>query len=201
MVATPIKPKTQYTAAEYLALEEQAEFKSEFFDGEIIPMAGASANHNKIVFNFCRAFPLEIGETSYEIFMSDMRLWVPSKNQYTYPDIMIIAGEPIYSDAKQMMVTNPCVIIEVRSPSTQGYDQQDKFKAYRSIPEFKEYILIDQRSYNIEQYTKLEDGRWLLTEYNNEDQRLKLETMDFTISLKDLYKRVEFPETETTVAE
>ncbi|MFN5726385.1 MAG: Uma2 family endonuclease, partial [Pseudanabaena sp.] len=79
----------RYTASEYLALEDKAEFKSEFINGEIIPMAGASANHNKIALNFCRFLPLAIGEQVYEIFISDMRLWLPEYSRYTYPDVMV----------------------------------------------------------------------------------------------------------------
>ncbi|NJN71686.1 MAG: Uma2 family endonuclease [Limnothrix sp. RL_2_0] len=196
MVATPVKQK-KYTAAEYLELEEKAEFKSEFFDGEIIPMAGASANHNKIVLNLCRLLPLEIGGQEYEVFMSDMRLWIPSKQHYTYPDVTVVRGEPIYVDSpKQTMLTNPCLIIEVTSASTESYDKSNKFDFYRSIPEFEEYILIDQKSYKATQWTRLADGRWILADHYGEDHILQLESIDFEISFKDLYKRVMFETAE-----
>ncbi len=88
----------RYTVDEYLELEEKAEFKNEFVNGEIIPMAGASANHNKISLNFCRLFPLSIQEQEYEIFMSDMRLWMPDHKRYTYPDVVVVKGKPIFTD-------------------------------------------------------------------------------------------------------
>ncbi|MGB2926559.1 MAG: Uma2 family endonuclease [Limnothrix sp.] len=193
MVATPVKQK-KYTAAEYLELEAQAEFKSEFFDGEIVPMAGASANHNKLVLNLCRLLPLEIAEQQYEVFMSDMRLWIPAKKHYTYPDMTVVRGEPVYADNKQMMLTNPCLIIEVTSASTESYDKSNKFDFYRSIPEFEEYILVDQKNYSVTQWTKREDGRWLLADHHGADKVLTFESIDFEITFKDLYKRVTFAE-------
>ena len=195
MVATPVKHQ-KYTAAEYLALEEKAESKSEFFDGEIVPMAGATANHNRIVLNLCRSLPLEVEGQVYEIFSSDMRLWIPSKQHYTYPDVTVVRGEPSYIDEKQMMLTNPCLIIEVTSASTESYDKSNKFDFYRSIPEFEEYILIDQKSYNATQWSRLEDRRWILADHYGEDCVLKLESIEFEISFKDLYKRVNFTDSE-----
>jgi Uma2 family endonuclease len=196
MVATPVKQK-KYTAAEYLELEEKAEFKSEFFDGEIIPMAGASANHNILTGKIHARLLLALEDLNHSVFMSDMRLWIPSKQHYTYPDVTVVRGEPIYVDvAKQMMLTNPCLIIEVTSASTESYDKSNKFDFYRSIPEFEEYILIDQKSYKATQWTRLEDGRWILADHHGEDQILKLESIDFAISFKDLYKRVMFETTD-----
>jgi Uma2 family endonuclease len=186
------------TVAEYLELEAQAEFKSEFVDGEIIPMAGATANHNKIALNFCRLFPLTINGQNYDTFMSDMRLWMTEHNRYTYPDVMVVEGASSFTDDKQTAITNPCLIVEILSNSTRGYDRADKFKLYRSIPAFKEYILIYQGSYAVEQYCKQTDGRWILTEYIGLDTVLKLETIDFEISLRDLYKRVVFEENLVT---
>jgi Uma2 family endonuclease len=184
----------RFTVVEYLEREAQAEFKSEFVDGEIIPMAGATANHNKIALNFCRLFPLTINGQDYDTFMSDMRLWMTDHNRYTYPDVMVVEGESSFTDDKQTAITNPCLIVEILSNSTRGYDRADKFKLYRSIPAFKEYILIYQGSYAVEQYCKQTDGKWILTEYIGLDAVLKLETIDFEISLRDLYKRVVFEE-------
>ena len=180
----------RYTVDEYLELEEKAEFKNEFVNGEIIPMAGASANHNKISLNFCRLFPLSIQEQEYEIFMSDMRLWMPDHKRYTYPDVVVVKGKPIFTDEKQTGITNPCLIIEILSNSTGEYDRENKFKLYRSIPSFQEYILVDQTGYGVEQYAKQADGKWILSDYVGEDAILKLESVNFEISLRDLYKRV-----------
>jgi Uma2 family endonuclease len=182
----------RYTASEYLALEEKAEFKSEFINGEVIPMAGASANHNKIALNFCRLLPLIIGGQMYEIFISDMRLWMPEYNRYTYPDAMVVAGEPVFVDQKQMEVTNPCLIVEILSNSTQTYDHDSKFRQYRSIPTFQEYILVYQHGYEVDHYVKESEDRWVLMTHKGEEAAIKLTSMHLEIRLKDLYKRVKF---------
>ena len=182
----------RYTVDEYLELEAKAEFKSEFVDGKIIPMAGATANHNILTAKFLARILLALEDLDYSVFMSDMRLWMLSHQRYTYPDVMVVAGQPIFTDQKQTAITNPCLIVEILSNSTQVYDRSDKFKLYRSLPSFKEYILIYQNSFCVEQYTKQQDNRWILTEYLGEDAVIKLEHINFEISLRDLYKRVNF---------
>ena len=182
----------RYTVAEYLELETKAEFKSEFVDGEIIPMAGATANHNILTAKFLARILLALEDLDYSVFMSDMRLWMPDHKRYTYPDVMVVEGQSIFTDEKQTGITNPFLIVEILSNSTQSYDRANKFKLYRSLPSFKEYILIYQNSYCVEQYTKQQDNRWILTEYLGEDAVIKLEHVNFEISLRDLYKRVTF---------
>ncbi|MGH2413013.1 MAG: Uma2 family endonuclease, partial [Microcystaceae cyanobacterium] len=154
-----------YTPEEYLALEEKAEYKSEYRDGAIIPMTGATTNHNKIAGNFYKRFPLAIEGQDYETYISDVRLWIPSYRLYTYPDVMVIPGDPVYEGTATNTVTNPRLIAEVLSKSTQDYDKTDKFKYYRSIPEFQEYILIDQYSFYVEQYIKQSNDQWLVKYY------------------------------------
>ncbi|WP_449419246.1 Uma2 family endonuclease [Phormidium nigroviride] len=184
--------KRYYTPEEYLALEEAAIDKSEYHDGKIVPMPGGTTNHNKIALNFCRKFPLTIKEQNYEIFINDVRLWIPLTRRYVYPDIMVIQGEPVYQENNKTIVTNPMVIVEVLSNSTQDYDRGGKFLAYRSIPEFREYILIDQYSYHIEQFAKNSNRKWELTEYDSEESILILESIVFQITLKDIYERINF---------
>jgi Uma2 family endonuclease len=188
----PQTAKRYYTPEEYLALEEAAIDKSEYHDGEIIPMTGGTINHNKLALNFCRKFPLTIKEQNYETFINDVRLWIPLTRRYVYPDIMVIQGEPIYHENNKTIVINPLVIIEVLSNSTKDYDRGGKFLAYRSIPEFREYILIDQYSYHIEQFAKNSNSKWELTEYDSEDSVLTLESVEFQIPLKEIYERINF---------
>jgi Uma2 family endonuclease len=184
--------KRQYTRDEYLALEATADYKSEYRDGKIIPMAGGTTNHNRIAGNLYVNFRLALQEYNYEIFIGDVRLWIPHYNIYTYPDIMIISEQPIYEGKGTTTVTNPLIIIEVLSSSTSNYDKGKKFRYYRSIPSFKEYILIDQYSYFVEHFSKTENNKWLLTEYETEDARLVFNFIDLTISLQDIYARVDF---------
>ncbi|ERT03780.1 restriction endonuclease family protein [Lyngbya aestuarii BL J] len=188
--------KQTYTPEEYLELEEQAEFKNEYRNGEILPMAGGTTNHNKIAGNFYKRFPLTIQEQDYEVYIGDVKLWIPSDQTYTYPDIMVIEGEPIYQENRRDIITNPLLIVEVLSKSTQSYDQGDKFRSYRSIPSFKEYILIDQSSYYLEQYSKQTENQWLFKEYEGEDSVLTLDSVELQMSLGEIYERVDFEQTE-----
>lgn len=184
--------KQYYTPEEYCQLEEIAEYKNEYRDGEIIPMTGATTNHNLIGLNFCRIFPPIINNEDYWVFMSDVRLWMPEYRLYTYPDVMVVKGKPVYEGKKTNTVTNALIIVEVLSKLTRDYDRTDKFKFYRSIPEFKEYILIEQSGYYIEQFYKQTNGEWLFKTYEAQDNILNLYSVDFQISLVDIYQRVNF---------
>jgi Uma2 family endonuclease len=188
----PPTKKRHYTPEEYLALEESAIDKSEYHDGEIIPMTGGTANHNKIAGNFYKKFPSTVNGQDYETFINDVRLWIPLTRGYVYPDIMVIQGKPQYQVTNKTIVTNPLAIIEVLSNSTKDYDRGGKFVAYRSIPEFQEYILIDQYSYHIEQFAKNSDGKWVLTEYDSEESVLTLESVEFQMPLTEIYERINF---------
>lgn len=186
----------RYTTEEYLELEEKAEYKSEYRDGEIIPMTGGTTNHNKIALNFAANLKFALRGQNYDIYIGDVRLWIPRYRQYTYPDVMVIQGEPIYTGTSMTTVINPLLIAEVLSKFTKNYDQGDKFLYYRSIPELKEYILIDQAKYHVMQYIKTAEGQWLFTERESEDAVLSLHSIDFQIAFSDLYEQVNFGESE-----
>ena len=191
--------KQYYTPEEYLELEATADYKSEYIDGQIIAMAGASINHNRISLNLSSGLNFAFRNQNYEVFMGDMRLWIPQKLIYTYPDVIIIADEPEFFNNRTDTITNPQVIIEVLSNSTKGYDREDKFAAYRTIPTFQEYLLIDQNRIHGEQFSKTGKKRWNLREYDEEDENISLETVSFEISLQDLYNKVKFPQIKSAV--
>jgi Uma2 family endonuclease len=186
-----------YTPEEYLALEETSEDKNEYRQGEIIPMVGATTNHNQIAGNFYRRFPLTINNQDYYTYMETVRLWLSDYSIYTYPDVMVIKGQPLYQGSSQSNVINPLIIVEVLSNSTQAYDRGDKFKFYRSLPTFQEYILIEQSSYSVERYYKQKDDQWLIDFVMGENAVLQLVSVDWQISLQDLYQRVNFDLAET----
>ncbi|ELP55046.1 MULTISPECIES: Uma2 family endonuclease [Microcystis] len=186
-----------YTPEEYLALEETSEDKNEYRQGEIIPMVGATTNHNQIAGNFYRRFPLTINNQDYYTYMETVRLWLSDYSIYTYPDVMVIKGQPLYQGNSQSNVINPLIIVEVLSNSTQAYDRGDKFKFYRSLPTFQEYILIEQSSYSVERYYKQKDDQWLIDFVMGENAVLQLVSVDWQISLQDLYQRVNFDLAET----
>jgi Uma2 family endonuclease len=188
---TEIQSRT-YTPQEYLELEENTEQRHEYRDGEIIPLTGGTTNHNEIALNLASHLKFGLRKYNYRVYMGDVKLWIPRYRQYTYPDVMVIAGEPIYADSGTTTVMNPLLITEVLSKSTKNYDQGDKFLAYRSIPELQEYLLIDQTRYHLLQYTKQNDQQWLLTEYESEAEVMQFTSFSFEISLADLYEGVDF---------
>ncbi|MEM9276185.1 MAG: Uma2 family endonuclease [Cyanobacteria bacterium P01_F01_bin.143] len=187
-----IQTEKRYTPQEYLKLEEKALDRHEYRDGEIISMTGGTTNHNQIALNFCRKFPLAIENQDYYIYINDVRLWIEQYRFYTYPDVMVIQGKPIYEGTGTVNVTNPSIIVEVLSKSTRDYYYTDKFRYYRSIPEFQEYILIDQYKFYVAQYFKQENGQWAFNDYEGEEAVLNLASVNFEISFSDLYERVDF---------
>jgi Uma2 family endonuclease len=185
-----------YTPAEYLELEEKAEFRSEYRDGEIVPMAGGTTNHNQISGNVYANLKFSLKGQDYRVYISDVRLWIPPNRQYTYPDVMLIQGEPTYLENTTSTVTNPRLVVEVLSKSTGNYDRSEKFDYYRSIPTLQEYILIDQSRYHVIQYVKANEEQWLMTNYNQAEGIVKLGSVDLALSLNDIYDRVNFDEIE-----
>jgi Uma2 family endonuclease len=183
-----------YTPEEYLELEEKADYKNEYRDGEIISMTGGTTNHNKLALNLATGLNVALNDLDYEIYIGDVKLWIPRYREFTYPDVMVIEGQPIYYSTNTTIVTNPVLIVEVLSKSTKDYDRGDKFLYYRSIPEFKEYILIDQTKYYVMQYVKTSENQWILTEYETEDALINLSSINVGLSLKQLYKKVNFSE-------
>ncbi len=181
-----------YTPEEYLALEEQADYKSEYYRCEIFAMAGGSYNHNVIVGNLYAILNRAFETKSCTALMSDMRLLVEREGLYTYPDVMVICGKPVFVQNRTDTVTNPLVIVEVLSKSTQDYDRGFKFEAYRTIETFQDYLLIAQERVHIEYFHKLEDGRWLLTEFNAAQDNLKIESIDLEIPIARIYNKVDW---------
>jgi Uma2 family endonuclease len=122
-----------YSSEEYLNLETMAEDKSEYRDGEIVPMTGGSTDHNDIAGNLYAYLKFALRQQPYKIFIGDVRLWIPACRLFTYPDVMLIAEEPVFYEGRTDTVTNPRMIIEVLSKSTRNYDQGDKFDCYLSV--------------------------------------------------------------------
>jgi Uma2 family endonuclease len=132
-----------YSEQEYLELEREAEYKSEYFRGEIFAMTGAGHNHNRIVENLTFEIGSFLKGKSCRTFSNDMRLHIPQNGLYTYPDVVIVCGKNEFLDDKKDNLVNPNVIIEVLSPSKSFYDRGEKFHFYRSIPSLSEYVVID----------------------------------------------------------
>jgi Uma2 family endonuclease len=187
-----VEEKRIYSPEEYLELEVQSETRNEYIDGEIIPMSGATPNHNRITRNLCGALNFAFKGQPYEVFAVDQRLWIPRKRIHTYPDVVVVKGALELQEGRKDTIINPFIIAEVLSKSTSNYDQTGKFAAYRTISGFQEYVLIDQYSFSIEHYIKTEPRKWIFQEYDESDTSLCLSSIPFEIALADLYEKVEF---------
>lgn len=185
-----------YTLEEYLQLEEAADYKSEYIDGQIIPMTGRSTNHNRITLNLSAELNAAFKKQNYEIFMEGVRLWIPKKRIFTYPDVMVISEEPEYYEKRTDTIVNPKMIAEVLSKSTKGYDREEKFVAYRTIESFQEYLLIDQTRIHVDQYSKTGKKRWQIREYDEEDEAIEFTSVPVQMLLLDLYNKVVFESVE-----
>lgn len=185
-----------YSPEEYLALEVNAEERHIYLDGEIIEMAGGTPNHNKIALNLSAALNFGLKRQPYEVYMTNQRLWVPDLRSFTYPDVMVIAQPIEFMEGRKDTLTNPLIVAEILSNSTEGYDRGQKFAAYRSISSLQEYVLIDQYAMHVEHYAKTESRKWLFCEYDGEDATLTLASVLFQISLADLYDKVDFSSEE-----
>ena len=183
--------KRYFSPTEYLELEEVAAFRSEYHDGEIVPMTGGTAEHNQIAINLVTYLRSLLKGKNYRLYVNDMRLWIPRYREYTYPDVILIDGKPVFEGDNRTTVVNPSVIIEVLSNSTKNYDKGEKFDYYRSIPEFKEYILVEQYQPYVAQYKKTNEG-WLLTEYESLDSVLTMYAIALQIPLSEIYDLVDF---------
>ena len=184
--------KTYYSPEEYLELEINSEERHEYINGEIIVMTGGTPNHNKIAGNLYAALNFGLKRQPYQVFITDQRLWIPNKRIYTYPDVMVVAGELELAEGRKDTITNPVLIAEVLSKSTRNYDQVEKFAAYRTISTFQEYVLIDQYTMHVEHYYKTAPTKWIFSEYDGEEMMLSLSAFSFEISLADIYDKVDF---------
>ncbi|MCL1475716.1 Uma2 family endonuclease [Argonema antarcticum] len=185
------------TLEEYRKLEETADFRSEYHDGEIIAMTGGTINHNRIIRNLGRVLGNLVRGKEYEIFLSDLRLWIPAYRRGFYPDVMAIAGKPILNEDRKDEVLNPSLIVEVLSNSTRDFDRGKKFRFYRSIPTLREYLLIDQYEYSVEQYVKNESEKWIFQEYESADANVSLVSLEVEMLMSDIYEGVTFEDEVT----
>jgi Uma2 family endonuclease len=184
--------KRHYTIEEYLELELVSETRSEYRDGEIIPMTGGTPEHNRISGNLYIALSLSLKRKPYEAFHVDQRLWIPNRNLYTYPDVMVTEKPLQLQTGRTDTVINPCFIAEVLSKSTQNYDRSEKFVAYRTINTFQEYLLVDQYNIHVEHYVKTAANQWILSEYADPTIVLTFSAFEFQIQIADLYENIEF---------
>ncbi len=183
--------KTFLTPEEYLALERAADYKSEYFNGEIFAMTGASRKHNLIAVNVVAALHPQLRKRPCELYTSDMRVKVNATGLYTYPDVTVVCETPLLEDHWKDTLLNPTLLVEILSKSTAGYDRGEKFEHYRKLPSLAEYLLIAQDKHHVEHYTRQPDNQWLLSETNDLQATIDLPSIVCRLMLADVYDKVE----------
>ena len=181
--------QTRYTAEEYLTLERSAPCKSEFHDGQIYAMTGASRKHNLITVNIAGELRNQLKIRTCEVYSNDMRIKSAEANSYHYPDIVVACGTTLFEDTQVDTLLNPTLLIEVLSPSTEAYDRGGKFAHYRKIATLREYLLVSQDQPSIERYVRQGDV-WILTEAVALEASVPLESIDCVLSLREVYDKV-----------
>jgi Uma2 family endonuclease len=196
------QPERRYTLEEYLELDKNSDDRLEYWDGEIFSMAGASDEHDQIEGNLHFLLRLRLDESKCRAILANMRIKVPTMPPYRYGDLSTLCGKPAFEKIGGVdVLTNPALIIEVLSQSTEAYDRGDKFTHYKSIPSFREYLLVAQHRPHITQFVKLDDGEWLHREYNDLNDVVKLASMDCELLLSEVYQNVSFKPRPTLLNE
>lgn len=183
--------KTLLTEEQYLEIERQAERKSEFHDGEMFAMAGASWVHNRVVWNLIAHLNSRLGSGLCQGCPSDMRVRVPATGLYTYPDVVVVCGKPQFLDERRDTLLNPTLIVEVLSPSTEDYNRGRKFEHYRSLPSLCQYLLVASERIETELYTRQTDGQWLLNFASKAQDLVDLGSVGARLLVSEIYSDVE----------
>lgn len=177
----------KWTIEEYLEMENAADEKHEYYQGEIFAMSGAKLPHVVITRNLMVGLGQKLKGKTCQPYGSDLRIHIPSNTLFTYPDISIFCGEVITLNTDEWNALNPTVLMEVLSPSTKSYDRGDKFKLYRDIPSLQEYILIDSATVSVEAFSVNASGLWELKEYKDITETLSIHAIQIEFPLNDIY--------------
>jgi Uma2 family endonuclease len=183
-------PKTYLTPQEYLEIERKAEYKSEYYQGEMFAMSGARLVHNKIAVHLSSQLDQQLADRPCDVAGSDMRVCVSPQGLYAYPDVVVVCGEPKFLDGQLDTLLNPILIAEVLSPSTEKYDRGRKFDQYKSIESLREYLLVSSDRVRADLYTLRPDGIWRLTAATRLEDTLEIPSLGCVLKLADLYNKV-----------
>ena len=185
-------PITRLPVEEYLALDRAAELPSEYHDGEMFPILSGSLPHSLLQFNFGRRLAERLDGTPCRLAGASLRVRV-NATKYVYPDVLVYCGKPELTDEHSDTITNPKVIVEILSPSTEDYDYGKKFILYRSLPSFEEYVLVAQDQPRVEVSRRTPENRWVLTTYQGLDITVQVESLGISIPMAEIYTDIEFP--------
>ena len=191
-MSTVMKPLL--SPAEYLARERRAEWRSEFYRGEMFAMAGASWEHTLIKDNLAREAGNQLKGGPCQVVTSDLRVKVSVTGLYTYPDMVVVCDQPQFEDQVQDTLLNPRVIVEVLSDSTERYDRGTKFAHYRELPSVQEYVLVAPDRPLVERYVRQPDDSWLLTAFRALTETFEFGSIAASIPLADIYRGVQLPD-------
>ncbi|MBI3966912.1 MAG: Uma2 family endonuclease [Chloroflexi bacterium] len=189
-MATEQQRNHRYTVAEYFALEGVSETKYEYYEGEIVALAGASPNHLRLTMNVGGLLWSQLRGTECSVFPSDTRLRV-SASRYVYPDATVVCGRPDFVREPLDLLLNPTVVAEVLSPSTEHRDRGQKFVFYRSIPTLRDYVMLEQDRVHVEHFSKTQAGLWVLREYEAITAVVELESIRARLPLGEVYAGVD----------
>ncbi len=188
--------KTFYTPEEYLALEDKAEHRSEYYQGQIYAMAGGSLNHNFIALNIAGLLNSHFGGKGYRAYSNDVKLLVRPNGLFAYPDVLVICGEPQYAPGRVDTITNPIVIFEVLSDSTANYDRTTKIDLYKEIGTLQTYVLVEQDKSYVQSLERLEGDKWLIKTYRGLNKNFRLGALDLALSLSSIYQSIDLTDKE-----
>jgi Uma2 family endonuclease len=192
-----IQQNPRMSEAQYLEFELGSDAKHEFFNGEIFAMAGASEEHSSIAGSVSAHLYPQVRKNGCKVHSSDMRLKILATGFFTYPDISIYCGELKFTGDRPDTLTNPTIIIEILSPSTELHDRNAKFRQYQQIPSLKEYVLVSQDEPRIERYLR-EEGKktWVYLDVEGLEESIEFPSVNAVLTLADAYEQVSFPEDE-----
>ncbi len=182
----------RYTPEEYIELERRAEDKSEYIDGYICALAGASPTHCAITANVTIAIGSQLKGSRCRVFSGDLKIASDLRGHYTYADVVVVCGTPRYHDKFHDVLLNPTLIVEVLSPSTEAYDRGDKFRRYRRVASLSDYLMISQDQPLVEHFSRQPEG-WTMRDADKLNQKLRLKALKCTLSVNDVYNGITFP--------
>lgn len=189
------KVQKTYTLDEYLRREEKSVDKHEFYNGQIVKMANAKFYHNLTGQNVARSIGNAVESLSkeYLVLGDAQKVFIESENVSVYPDGLVVCGEPIFYKDQEFLLTNPLLIVEILSRSTQAYDKQGKFDLYTNLPSFHEYVMVDPKRYFVETRFREEEDLWRIKTEKDPTKSVLLRSIGISISLEAIYKKVVFP--------
>lgn len=188
-----LQTKPHVTVQEYLAAERSSPAKSEYWRGEVFAMAGASRQHNLIALNIGAELRAQLRQHPCEVYVSDMRVKISRTGLYTYPDVVVVCGEPSFEDAEVDTLLNPTLLVEVLSPFTADYDRGSNFEHYRTLSSLQDYLLVAQERCHIVHYRRQPDNTWVLSETDDPQGSLSLASLACQLALAEVYAKVHFP--------